>query len=547
MTLPLTIPRLAAVTASCSALALVAAPSTARACGGFFCSNQPVIQTGESIIFAVDHANERVHAVIRINYSGSAPDFAWILPLVAAPETIDVATDEAFRAVDRVTAPSFQPTFEFSGGCSRFPSGGAADAGLSFDAGASPGGGVEVLAERAVGPYESVVLQGSDPDAVRGWLVDHQYLVTDAMMQTVVPYLEQGNVLLALRLQNDRSAGDVQPIALTMRSTEPCIPLRMTAIAAQEDMSITAIVLSNAGRAIPSNYLHVEPNWLRLNWVTFGSNYRTLVSLAADEAGGNAFVTEYSGATQRLRGALHFEGRYRLDEVTSQQTVADVLTQLQWQGLTARVELSAILRRHVPDALLVEHGLDPATFWSCPSCFWQQAQMIPFDATALVAEIEDRILRPDRAVQALFDGFATATRLYTRISPAEMSMDPVFSFRSDLPDVDNVRRATVRFECGSNGGISRGIVELDDGRRAAVDATGNPLGDVAEAPASDLIAQLETGDVFRDNRDRNRGLAETTPGRDAACGCTAADATSGAAGLAGLALFVLGLALVRRS
>jgi len=53
----------------------------AHACGGFFCRQVPVDQTGEQIIFSV--APNHVTAHIQINYSGSASEFATMRSIVA--------------------------------------------------------------------------------------------------------------------------------------------------------------------------------------------------------------------------------------------------------------------------------------------------------------------------------------------------------------------------------------------------------------------------------------------------------------------------------
>ena len=64
-------------------LATIWAPS-ASACGGFFCTNVPVDQDAERIIFT-QNRDGTVSAYVQIEYTGAAPDFSWILPL---PEAI---------------------------------------------------------------------------------------------------------------------------------------------------------------------------------------------------------------------------------------------------------------------------------------------------------------------------------------------------------------------------------------------------------------------------------------------------------------------------
>src|SRR5262249_22452485 len=64
--------------------------SPARACGGFFCTNVPVDQSAERIIFAVNEAAGTIDAYVQINYTGSPEQFAWVVP-VPNPPKVDVA------------------------------------------------------------------------------------------------------------------------------------------------------------------------------------------------------------------------------------------------------------------------------------------------------------------------------------------------------------------------------------------------------------------------------------------------------------------------
>ena len=58
----------------------------ALACGGFFCQNSPIDQNAERIIFT-QNRDGTISAYIQIQYTGSAPDFSWILPI---PEPIGI-------------------------------------------------------------------------------------------------------------------------------------------------------------------------------------------------------------------------------------------------------------------------------------------------------------------------------------------------------------------------------------------------------------------------------------------------------------------------
>ena len=67
----------------------VAAVQPALACGGFFCISSPIDQNAERIIFT-QNRDGTVSAYVQIQYTGSAPDFSWILPLPEAISADDI-------------------------------------------------------------------------------------------------------------------------------------------------------------------------------------------------------------------------------------------------------------------------------------------------------------------------------------------------------------------------------------------------------------------------------------------------------------------------
>jgi len=65
------------------------------------------------------------------------------------------------------------------------------------------------------------------------------------------PYLRDGLNLAAFRLSKNRDSGSIRPVMLTYTDDEPMIPIRPTAVAANDDMGILVWVLGSA-RAVPT-------------------------------------------------------------------------------------------------------------------------------------------------------------------------------------------------------------------------------------------------------------------------------------------------------
>src|SRR5215469_9657353 len=140
------------IIAMCSILLM---PGASLACGGFFTSGTPLDQNIERIIFAVAPSSMTVYE--QINYSGSASDFAWVLPVPSMPklETTPLST---FRNLDQQTVPRFigpEP-----------PQCGLPPLGPRPVGSGLPAGSVNVYGSGAVGPYAYDVIGSSDPAAL---------------------------------------------------------------------------------------------------------------------------------------------------------------------------------------------------------------------------------------------------------------------------------------------------------------------------------------------------------------------------------------------
>ncbi|MCC7385838.1 MAG: DUF2330 domain-containing protein [Deltaproteobacteria bacterium] len=528
----------------------LAAPD-AHACGGFFCNAaQPVIQTGEAIIFTVDLETRTVEATINIAYQGQASDFAWILPLQSAPTAIELGSTLAFQVMQQLTSPRFQLSSVENLGICEVPGQFAYDGVTSECVGGGCGepagsGHVDILQQSEVGPYDTVVLSGKTAEDIRQWLVDDGYNVSDAMMQQVVPYVAQGDALMALQLQKDQSVGDIQPIKVVMSGDRACVPLRLTAIAAQDDMQVLVGILSNHGRAIPENYFHVTPNLARIDWRGGGANYSPLIAEAVDEGQGNAFTTEFAGPSAIFAQQIYVPGRIDVAALAAASRIDEFLRLVVQMGLTNRSELLGILTRAISDEVLAAVPISRTAINRCVRCVVGVFGEATMDSATAAQEIQERILDPEQKAQASFDKFRYFTRLNTFISPAEMGIDPDFSFSSTLPDVSNAHSAKMIRDCGAGGPPGSAVTHLilEDGTQIDFEGDGTTFLDAM--PAAAKVEQLAQGLVIRDNTAAIKAMLDEQNARTAGgCGCRAGTARrrilSSAALVGGLAL-ALGL------
>ena len=508
---------------------LLTAPR-AEACGGFFCSRVPIDQSGERIVFGV--RDNTVEAHVQIQYQGAAEKFSWVVPMPALP-TLEVGTPLIFGYLDSRTQPRFQ--LQWQNSCQGDGRGGVLD---NYD-GAPPspsapqedsgGGGVVVISQSEVGPYDAAILQATEGTALREWLVSNGYDLTDQGSAALEPYVGQGLYFVALKLQQNRQAGDLRPIVLRFQGNKPCIPIKLTAIAARPDMPIIAYVLSNQ-RAIPLNYRHVLINPTRINWVRFGDNYTQVATEAVDEAGGQAFLTEFAGASTAIaQGYDAFLPDYELAPLSQRTHPVDFAEELLRQGFGQDPSIQGMLRKYIPiPASLVEQGISEAAFYNSLSSYRSaidsDPNRPPFNHTGFVQEIQDSIVTPAEKSLEMLQSHPYLTRLFTTMSAEEMTVDPDFDFNNVAPDVSNMFTAKASFEtCDSDRSKRRVRFELPDGRYWYAAFGDGPLGAGPSALRVEQWSNVGPAALVKDNSslvnkalDDNGGGGEPPTGRRAA-------------------------------
>jgi MYXO-CTERM domain-containing protein len=333
------------ILAAVAAAGVTYLPQTASACGGFFCQQTPIDQSAERIIFA--QRGGTITAYIQVAYSGSAEDFSWVVPVSAVPE-IDVTDSTIFQSLDQATGVVITPPsclFDFGGGMAEDADGNAAP---GSSGGGARGDEVVVYSEATVGPYDTAVVGSENADMLIDWLNERDYIITEAMRPIVEQYVSDGLLFMAMRLSADQGVDALRPIVMTYEGSNPVIPIRLTAVAAEPNMGIIVWLLGE-GRAVSANFANITVDTDRIRFDSaLNSNYRTVVSQSVDEYdGGHAFVTEYADRTENV------------------------------------------------------------------SVF-------------------------DEETRALLDQYDWLTRMYTTLSPEEMTLDPVFSFNPNMPAVSNV-------------------------------------------------------------------------------------------------------------
>jgi hypothetical protein len=464
-----------------STIAALVLSSSAMACGGFFCQLTPVVQAGEQIVFS--QSGNDISALVRIFYQGDAEDFSWVVPVPASLELdggVDVGSDLTFTELDAATQPQF--VLEQQGeACPSPVFGGGTTGGVSESVADSASGGVSVE-ETTVGPFDVQLITSENPDAMANWLVDNNYDLSDRGRELIEPYVLDGMKFVGLKLRSGQSAGSIQPVILRYQSEKPMIPIRLTAVAAQDDMGVL-VWIAGPSRAVPDNYLHVVPNYTRLNWYTGTRNayasYQTLVTDAMDEAGGQGFATDMAGQIDdellsRLTNADNLQAQ--LESLDRTTTDAGFIAGL------ANLAPSAAFQDELQRALPLPSGEGTFIYFDAGRLAQVFNEETLAGARNTLRESFQRIeIDPLNASAVLLPQGSYLTRLYTTLSADEMTVDPTFVYNSQMGDQSRERRATLSAFCGDNGTewtLTLGAGTGRDGE-VVIDATSDiPIGPV---------------------------------------------------------------------
>lgn len=449
------------------ALAGMGLSTPALACGGFFCSQEPMDQSEERIVFAVDEENGTVDAHIQIFYEGVAKEFAWVVPVQAIPELF-VSTDQLFQVIQWQTDPQFWLEWKEEGTC-EWDDWGFYDVALESDDGDSAGGngqdeGVIVVDQAQVGPYDTVTLQASDADALIDWLQDNNYDLPDDLTPVLANYIDETGYFVALRLSNDKDAGDITPLGMRYEANKPSIPIVLTSIAAVPDMRLQVTIFGSE-RFVPESYLHVQINEAAIDWLNYGSNYEDVISQAADEAGGHAFATDFAGDASAFQGWLYQDGMFDLDVLRATVNPAQYVDRMLGQGFPRNTAVQNIIRTYIEmPQELIDDGVDESEFYNCLECFDSYLDDIEFDPDAMTDALDELIVQPLIVAESLYD-HAWMSRMTSSLDAVEMDVDPVFVANSDMESVSNQHNAVMVFECGDTMSISEAPrrIELSDG------------------------------------------------------------------------------------
>jgi MYXO-CTERM domain-containing protein len=279
-------------------LGLLAGERQASACGGEFVppnENDSVV-TDHRMILAIGPQQTTLYD--EIEFKGAPASFAWVLP-IKGTATVALSADVLFASLDQLTSSQVveppancppPPSCGDSFGVEGPTASGAAD----VDAGAARSA-VTVTAQQQVGPYETVQLHSSDPNALNAWLTQHGYSIPSSVAPIVSAYVADNFDFLAMKLAPGEGVTAMQPVRVTTAGASPVLPLRMVAAGTGATTGITLWVAAS-GRWQPQNFpfFIITDSELAWDWNTNASNYETVRLSHEAQLGGKGWQVESS-------------------------------------------------------------------------------------------------------------------------------------------------------------------------------------------------------------------------------------------------------------
>jgi hypothetical protein len=172
----------------------------------------------------------------------------------------------------------------------------SADGAFASDAAAAPPS-VEVLSQKVVGPYESVILHSNDGSgqAINDWLTDNGFVIPDAILPVLTAYAKEGFDFIALRLRPDQDVRAMQPVRVVTPGADAALPLRMVAAGVGTNVGLSLYVIGE-GRYHTQNFPDATIDLTKLVWdpIQSRSNYSTLAQEAMTTGDGRGWLTESS-------------------------------------------------------------------------------------------------------------------------------------------------------------------------------------------------------------------------------------------------------------
>jgi hypothetical protein len=184
-------------------------------------SGKPVLNADQTVIIIWDAAKKTQHFIRQATFKSAADNFGFLVPTPTQPE-LEESGNEAFPFLRKLTEPATRKMARPSNtgcynGCSAPPGSGAKLA-------------VNILAEKLVAGFQSVVLEAESANGLIRWLKDHGYAFSPEVEQWVRPYVAAKWKITALKVAKGKESKersvDGSALRMSFKIDRPVFPYR---------------------------------------------------------------------------------------------------------------------------------------------------------------------------------------------------------------------------------------------------------------------------------------------------------------------------------
>ena len=227
-------------------------------------------------------------------------------------------------------------------------------------------------------------------------------------------------------------------------------------------MPVQVYVLGES-RAIPVNFFEAILDETLVDWASCQGNQdcyladlRTRFNTAVAGVDNHAFVTEYAGDASIMNAKVALLNA-DVTELSAQTSALSFLLTMHRQDIPAIDLVHTIVEQWLgttytsaaPSMCSAQTNVYVRDETTLNSCIPFLSSSSSFDADAMAAELNSKVIVPAAAAQTFVDSYAKLTRMYTQLSETQMTKDPFFSFNPDLEEVSRIHSATAVPVCSS--------------------------------------------------------------------------------------------------
>lgn len=298
----------------------VLASGDARACAVF----QPPAPMGEKVAVVTDHrmvislSKDQTTIYDQVAYTGDPKQFAWVIP-VSGVATVGTSSDALFGALDSMSEPVVERPAPCPPppDCSSKSNNTDRQLGGALDAGVSKGGGVDIVKQEVVGPYDTVQIKSTSATALYDWLVANGYFVPDTVKPLFDAYIAEKFDFLALKLSSKQGVQAMRPVRVTVPGVAPALPLRAVSAGTGDKVGVTLWVVGE-GRYEPQNFPWFEIKSSEIVW-DYAQDKSNYLDLRAQKTAQSGFGWELQSSISQwgYYGTLPSAVRFSLDRFVS--------------------------------------------------------------------------------------------------------------------------------------------------------------------------------------------------------------------------------------